>query len=219
MNHKVARRVALLSALVITTQVAVRTEAATTVHGNRAAFQAGLVSAFTDTYGAELGYPGSFAILTDAQMSAVVGQTKYTTTGFNNLNIVGFGYYCAGCNGSFKLDFTDTSFTKDGGVFGAGFDIRFNSSNYYDALVTFADGSTGLYALNAGPGFWGITSNTGIASIAFGPDGNRSQAGSFGIGNLTIGAVPEPETWMLLLAGFGMVGFGLRRRGLEVAHD
>lgn len=218
MNKQVARRVALLSALVISTQVAVRAEAATTIHLNRAAFEAGLVSSFTDTYGPELGYPASFGILSNAAMSAIVGQTKYTTTGFNNLNIVGFGYYCAGCNGSFTLDFTDTSFTRNGGVFGVGFDIRFNSGGLYDALVTFADGGTLLYDLTAGLGFWGITSSTGIATIAFGPGGGSSQAGSFGIDNLSIGAVPEPGTWMLLVAGFGMVGFGLRRRPLGVTY-
>ena len=218
MNKQVARRVALLSALVISTQVAVRAEADTTIHSNRAAFQAELASSFTDTYGAELGYPTGLNILTNAAMSAIAGETKYTTTGFNNLNIVGFGYYCAGCNGSFKLDFTDTSFTKDGGVFGAGFDIRFNSNAYYDALVTFADGSSTLYDLTAGLGFWGITSSLGVASISFGPNGNSSMSGNFGIDNLTIGAVPEPGTWVLLVAGFGMVGFGLRRRPVGVTY-
>lgn len=217
MNNKVARRVVLLSALVVSTQVAVRTEAATTIHATRAAFTAELESSFTDTYGAELGYPGSFAILSNAAMSAIVGETKYTTTGFNNLNIVGFGYYCAGCNGSFKLDFTDTSFTRDGGVRGAGFDIRFNASSLYDALVTFGNGSTALYDLSTG-GFWGITSTSGIASITFGPAGSVSQGGSFGIDNLTIGAVPEPATWVMLVAGFGMVGYGIRRRPVNVTY-
>lgn len=218
MNNKVARHVVLLSALVISTQVAVRAEAATTIHATRAAFQSELTSSFTDSYGAELGYPTGLHILSNAAMSAIAGQTKYTTTGFNNLNIVGFGYYCAGCNGSFKLDFTDTSFTRNGGVYGAGFDIRFNSNAFYDALVTFADGSTTLYDLTAGLGFWGITSGTGISSIAFGPSGNTSTAGSFGIDNLTIGAVPEPGTWAMLLVGFGMVGFGLRRRPTGVTY-
>lgn len=218
MNSKVARRIALLSALVFTTQVAaIRAEAATTIHANRAAFEGELASSFTDTYGAELGYPGSFSVLSSAAMSAVVGQTKYTSTGFSNVNIVGFGYYCAGCNGSFTLDFTATSFTQGGGVFGAGLDILYNASGFYDALVTFGDGSTQLYDLT-GPGFWGITSSTGIASVAFGPSGNPSQAGYFGIDNLTIGAIPEPATWALLVTGFGMVGFGLRRRPIGVTY-
>lgn len=218
MNKQVARRITLLSALVISTQIAMPSQAATTIHATRTAFQAELVSSFTDSYGAELGYPTGLNILSNAAMSAIAGQTAYTTTGFQNLNIVGFGYYCAGCNGSFTLDFTNTSFTKDGGVYGAGFDIRFNANGFYDARVNFADGSSTLYDLTAGLGFWGITSDLGIASIAIGPGGNPSQAGSFGIDNLSIGAVPEPATWALLVAGFGMIGVGLRRRPVGVTY-
>lgn len=215
-NNRVARRVTLLSALVITTQFAVPAEAATTIHVNRTAFEAELVSSFTDTYGVDSGYSGSFAVLSNAAMSAVAGQTQYITTGFNNLNIVGTGYYCAGCNGSFTLDFTGTSYTRNGGVYGAGVDILFNAGGYHDALVSFGDGSSALYNLAAGQSFWGITSSSGIARISFGPNGQSTQSGSFGIDNLSIGSVPEPGTWMLLIAGFGMVGFGLRRRPLGV---
>ena len=217
-NGRVARRVALLSALVITTQVAVKAEAAATIHASRAGFEAELVSSFTDTYGVDSGYPGSFAILSNAAMSAVAGQTKYTSTGFNNINIVGFGTYCAGCNGSFTLDFTSTSYTKNGGVYGAGLDIRNNLNGFHDALVSFGDGSTSLYDLAEGSGFWGITSSAGISSISFGPNGGTTQSGYFDIDNLTIGAVPEPATWLLLVAGFVMVGFGIRRRPVGVTY-
>ncbi|WP_181160100.1 PEPxxWA-CTERM sorting domain-containing protein [Sandaracinobacter neustonicus] len=34
----------------------------------------------------------------------------------------------------------------------------------------------------------------------------------FAFVNLSSGAVPEPATWALLISGFGMVGFALRRR-------
>ncbi|MGI4876108.1 MAG: PEPxxWA-CTERM sorting domain-containing protein [Janthinobacterium lividum] len=30
----------------------------------------------------------------------------------------------------------------------------------------------------------------------------------------TLAVVPEPRVWLLLIAGYGMVGFALRRRGL-----
>lgn len=30
----------------------------------------------------------------------------------------------------------------------------------------------------------------------------------------TLAVVPEPRVWLLLVAGYGMVGFALRRRGL-----
>ena len=53
--------------------------------------------------------PGYVFIQSDAIMSAVLGETDYRTTGFNNLNIVSGGRYCAGCNGSFELSFATTS--------------------------------------------------------------------------------------------------------------
>ena len=51
-------------------------------------------------------------------------------------------------------------------------------------------------------------------------NGNNSGAGSLG-GSITIrpaavpnpqGAIPEPSTWMMMLIGFGAVGFAMRRR-------
>lgn len=44
--------------------------------------------------------------------------------------------------------------------------------------------------------------------------------GGFELDNVTFGntgAVPEPATWAMLIAGFGMVGFALRRRAGRVA--
>ena len=42
-------------------------------------------------------------------------------------------------------------------------------------------------------------------------NGTNSGAGSMG-GSITIIAVPEPATWLMMLVGFGAVGFALRRR-------
>lgn len=39
-----------------------------------------------------------------------------------------------------------------------------------------------------------------------------STSNAFETDNFTINAVPEPGTWMLMMAGFGLVGFGMRRR-------
>ncbi|MDB5585019.1 MAG: hypothetical protein JWR80_10195 [Bradyrhizobium sp.] len=33
--------------------------------------------------------------------------------------------------------------------------------------------------------------------------------------NLSVSAVPESSTWAMMLAGFGVIGFGLRRRRRE----
>ena len=34
--------------------------------------------------------------------------------------------------------------------------------------------------------------------------------------NVTYGAIPEPESWALTIAGFGIVGFAMRRRATAV---
>ena len=196
--------------------------AQTTVFGDRATFLSALSSSFTDTYEPSQGYQNGFSILDNAAMTAVFGETRYETTGFNNLNIrsgngLGGFYYCAGCNGSFTLHFDQTSLGNANGVGGVGLDITFNDgSRPYSALVTFGNSDTQLFALQAdAASFWGLTSDRQILSIAFGPNGGISQAGSFQIDNLTIGAsgvVPEPASWAMLIAGFGLVGATARRR-------
>jgi hypothetical protein len=182
-----------------------------TVHSSRAAFEDRLGASVTDDYS----NPGYVFWQNNANMSAVLGETDYVSTGFSNLNLVVGGRYCAGCNGSFRLIFTSTSVTEGNGVFGAGLDILAN--NGYSALVTFGDGGTRIYALPGSGGFWGITSGSGVSQIDFGPGGNPSTSGYFQIDNLTIGAVPEPQTWALLIVGFGMIGVSARHRRLGAA--
>ena len=57
----------------------------------------------------------------------------------------------------------------------------------------------------------------GIASINFALIQNPSGPGLFGIDDVTftpnaVAAVPEATTWAMMLAGFGMIGFAVRRR-------
>ncbi|WP_310474313.1 PEPxxWA-CTERM sorting domain-containing protein [Sandarakinorhabdus sp.] len=189
--------------------------------GDRATFLSALSSSFTDTYESSQGYQNGFSILSNAAMTAVVGQTRYETTGFQNLNIrfdggASFGY-CAGCNGSFTLHFDATSFGDANGVGGVGLDISGNSGDLpYSALVTFGNSDTQLFALQSNTAsFFGLTSDRQIRSIAFGPNGGTTTGGAFSIDNLTIGAsgvVPEPASWAMLIAGFGLVGAAARRR-------
>ncbi len=170
--------------------------------------------------------------MADAEMSAVLGETQYTTTGYKDLNIVhdGFGTnsYCAGCNGSFLLDFTSTSVGTSSGVSGVSMDyLNGDGNNPYTAFVTFGDGSTANYGLEKFinlNGFWGITSDLLISSIAFGlVDGGATLKGYFGMDNLTIGqhlfdepplsAVPLPAALPLYGAGMALMGFiGWRKR-------
>jgi hypothetical protein len=44
-----------------------------------------------------------------------------------------------------------------------------------------------------------------------------SSQNAFEIDNLSVAGVPEPASWAMMLAGFGMIGGALRRRSSAVA--
>jgi hypothetical protein len=192
---------------------------------DRSAFEASLDKLVTDDYENS----GYVFIQNNDDMTSVLNETRYTSTNNSNLNIVTGGpvgnYYCAGCNGSFLLDFTSTSVGTTAGVYGVGFDFVNSTSLPYIAYIIYGDGSSENLALSANYAptdsaftftFLGITSDLLISSIHFGlSDGGATGGGYFGIDNLTIGSittatVPEPGT--LALLGLGLVGMGMRRR-------
>jgi len=62
-----------------------------------------------------------------------------------------------------------------------------------------------------------LTSNSGVFSFTVNPGDNfgfyvSSDDGDLGRGQLSVGAVPEPASWAMLIAGFGLVGAISRRR-------
>lgn len=196
--------------------------AQTTLYTDRATFEGALGATVVDPFTAapygigDISNGGTLDIHSNAHMSGVIGETDYASTGFNNWNfIVGFPtpatvYYCAGCNGSFLMSFLTTSVGTANGVFGAGFDIRHNSTPNYHAYITFGDSTTQDVALPGGAGFFGVTSSLDIESIHLGlAGGGNTTSGSFGMRNPTIGAVPEPAALSLLSVGALML---LRRR-------
>ena len=190
---------------------------------DEATFQAQLGTSITDNY-TNSGYVFS---QTDANMTAVLNETHYQSTEFPNNDLVfsggGYEYYCAGCNGSFLLSFSQTTVGNSNGVFGVGLDLFNSSSPLYDAFVTFGNGTTADYVLPSNSDlstltFWGITSSAEIESIYFGIDGGPTGGQSFAITNLTIGEaaapVPEPTSLLLLATVVGLVGFLTGRRRL-----
>jgi hypothetical protein len=201
--------------------------AAPTVYSDRSSFMSAVGTTVTDNY-TNPGYsiPAGQAALSDAAMSAVLGQTTYTTTGFSNWNNVNsnLGLYCSGCNASFRLGFTSTSVGNSSGVYGMGFDIYISYGFY--AYVTYGDDSTSSlampYSINNGD-FFGLTSANGIKSVNFGlANGGAVPGGITGylqIKNLTVAGapapaapVPEPESYTMLLAGLATMGGIARRR-------
>ena len=154
-------------------------------YADQAAFQADINNTVTDDYS----NPGYVFIQNNAAMSAVLGETDYMTTGFQNLNIVSGGVYCAGCNGSFELSFTTTTKGDATGVKGVGAKIQFHDPGLpYFAFITFADGTTNNIQLPPAGNFWGVSAPERIQKIHFGlSNGGTTTSGSFGIDNLMIG--------------------------------
>lgn len=83
--------------------------------------------------------------------------------------------------------------------------------------------SLGSFTIPGGSGVWNGASkffSTGAATsvtLSF-VDLNKTAGGNdFGIDDITLSAVPEPAAWALMIAGFGFVGLGLRRRTSALA--
>ena len=79
------------------------------------------------------------------------------------------------------------------------------------------DGSLATFnvPLNTAGGvtYFGLTDTTGFTEVRLQQANKPGFADAYGIDNISFGVVPEPATWALLIAGFGMVGVARRRRG------
>lgn len=163
-----------------------------TTFTGRTTFESFLTNKIVDDFA----IPPYNIIQSDAAMSAVVGETQFTATGFAGLNLVWSGRYCNGCDGTFRMGYAGSSLSDGTGVFGVGFDFFDNGMNDrtpYLAYVTFGDGSTANLGLGAGSGFFGLTSTAMIASIHVGlQNGGASTAGYISIDNLTLGSGETP---------------------------
>ncbi|MGQ5702152.1 PEPxxWA-CTERM sorting domain-containing protein [Sandaracinobacteroides sp. A072] len=95
------------------------------------------------------------------------------------------------------------------------FAIRVSNTGdfFYSDRNLNADGITHIYSAPYAGGDFGIPAGVyvGFEDILGGGDKDYDDL-RFVFTNVSGGAVPEPATWAMLIAGFGLVGFAARRR-------
>ena len=123
---------------------------------------------------------------------------KFTTTGTNDITGL----------------ITSLTTSSNSGLTVTGFELR------DDHGIVF-HGTQDLTNYSANEQAWGFTSNlhplaAGNYFVEVSGYVSSLNGGSYS-GNLSISAVPEPETYAMLLAGFGVIGFAVRRRKVLAA--
>lgn len=87
--------------------------------------------------------------------------------------------------------------------------------NYLSTNPLAAYSQTGLPAILPGGGTGRSLSTVPLDTANFYVitiDGTGNEPGSIYSGNLSATSVPEPATWAMMLAGFGLIGFAMRRQ-------
>lgn len=212
-----------------TVLTATNASAAITTYGTRAAFLAAAGTTTTETFNSCQDGATIFTVLsssTPGPCGSIVAGISFTPDAGDDLYIAGPGQ-SANIDTALGVDFptggnNTVGFTVPVSAFGADLFQNFGGGFQSGADATFTFdvfGSAGLLGSFSFPvasgtgGFFGLTSTDNITSIQI------SQADGFAvIDNATFSAaVPEPASWALMLAGFGLVGNAMRRRSGAVA--
>lgn len=146
---------------------------------------------------------GLFTLSNDGNLLTVA----ITYGGLTAPTIAGHLHCCAaqGANGPVAIGFTFPSATS--GTIAQTFNLAAATGTYSGGFVT-ASGGTAALARTAFLN--GLGAGLVYANIHSGPFPGGEIRGQ-------VNAVPEPGTWALMVAGFGLVGTSVRRRRVAVA--
>jgi len=127
-------------------------------------------------------------------------------------NLYGFNVTTGGANWlGFPGGSATFSFAKPDHVFGAYF-TGLQTVWGPTLTISFNDGAPQTVNVpiptNGGSEYFGFTDTSSFSSVTITRPGNDA----WGMDNVTVAAVPEPETYAMLLAGLGMMGFIVRRK-------
>lgn len=111
---------------------------------------------------------------------------------------------------------TDDSGRPVGSLIGTNFGLwtQGNLSAAYGSLVGVIGGQYFLLGSNNGPV---ISPYSGALGLVYWDSNNFDNFGDITFDVTTATAVPEPATWAMMVAAFGLVGFAMRRRASRVA--
>ena len=161
--------------------------------------------------GADHAVPADFGFAVPVNNVDIIANGAYTpflaTGGAYNLDLVGYG-----STGAISQTFN----TVLGRVYTVSLDYTVNGGGTADVSVD--GGSIGTIV---GTGTWQnfATSFVGTGSgVTFAiTETVGGNSGGVVLDNVSVTAIPEPATWALMIAGFGMVGFAARRRAALAA--
>jgi hypothetical protein len=142
----------------------------------------------------------------------VTGDYQITLAGGGSAGVGISGPKYGGSSTAVHGDFLLTAGTYLTGVIGSGGTYLGGSaaggeSTIYSGatLLSYSNGSAGKYGSPAAQSY-----GTNVGSY---PAGNDGRPGGDGLpGFVTISSAPEPATWTLMITGFGLLGYALRRR-------
>jgi hypothetical protein len=167
----------------------------------------------------------SEVVLADTRDTAttVFGSTNQTNTSVSVSSLNGETLTSSTSNGQARfaptdlsLDMGQISLTQGGTFTSAEFNL-FSALAGTTSVSISVNGATGqTFALGQGENFFGIvaTGTDVIRTIAFDTNGSGvTDLRQVRLGGVsTVGPVPEPGTWAMMLIGFGAMGAAMRRR-------